>query len=377
MQDGQEQQAVLERVEALERTVAALCRERDAAARKLRRWQITGGAALLALLGFLMPGSPAAAQLSVEERLAAVEQKTNSLWTRFMHVTRNGHNLYITGANLHIRNGEGGTETVNGRGNLILGYGEARPENPDGSDANARTGSHNVVVGGQANYTSYGGIVGGLRNNLLGPYAAVTGGTGNTAEGPQSAVSGGGGNVAAGAQSVVAGGQMNQAVGSWSCVSGGQHNKATDTHAAVSGGYNNLAGAAWASVSGGGSNIISGPVASISGGEMNKATGRFASVTGGRKNSATAQHATVTAGLLNIAQAQFASVSGGEENKSSGPKASISGGYRNITGWMSSSISGGMNLRDTYHYAWHSGGLMPPSGGPGKFYAYQTVAVGP
>lgn len=58
--------------------------------------------------------------------------------------------------------GSGSTEgTVNGRGNLIVGYNERLV-----GDTNIRTGSHNLVVGAFNNYSSYGGQVIGYNNTI-------------------------------------------------------------------------------------------------------------------------------------------------------------------------------------------------------------------
>jgi hypothetical protein len=68
------------------------------------------------------------------------------------HFSCEGNDVFITGANLHLVNGLDGTETTNGLGNLIVGYNETRFE-----EENIRTGSHNVVVGLQHNFSSFGG----------------------------------------------------------------------------------------------------------------------------------------------------------------------------------------------------------------------------
>jgi hypothetical protein len=141
----------------------------------------------------------AAAQTYAQDQVAPVADK-------LVHVSRSGNDLFITGANLHICNGLGNTETTNGLGNLVIGYNETRG---DGDD---RTGSHNLVVGQQQNFSSFGGFVAGLDNNILGPYASVTGGTGNTATGRGSWIGGGQDNTANAPSDAVSGGQ-NSAVG--------------------------------------------------------------------------------------------------------------------------------------------------------------------
>ena len=81
-----------------------------------------------------------------------------------------GTTLQLTGINVQIVSGFGATDgAVNGRGNLIVGYNAA-------SSGQARTGSHNVVVGDEHEYTSYGGLVAGFKNTITGPFASVSGG---------------------------------------------------------------------------------------------------------------------------------------------------------------------------------------------------------
>ena len=90
-------------------------------------------------------------------------------------------------------NGTGNTETMNGVGNLIVGYNESRGFY---APSDNRTGSHNIVVGKWNNYASRGGLVAGLFNEVSGRYASVTGGTVNTASGEAATVGGGSGKTA-------------------------------------------------------------------------------------------------------------------------------------------------------------------------------------
>ena len=96
-----------------------------------------------------------------------------------------GPHIIFTGANVHIRSGSGYTDDApNGLGNLIVGYNE----NPW---TYARTGSHNMVIGPEHGYSSYGGFVAGVRNRISGVDSSVSGGRFNQANGNQSSVSGG------------------------------------------------------------------------------------------------------------------------------------------------------------------------------------------
>jgi hypothetical protein len=123
---------------------------------------------------------------------------------KLTHFSRNGNEIYITGANVNIRNGTGLTyQTLNGLGNLTIGYNEPRT----GSGAvNTRTGSHNLVLGFNNNYSHAGAIVAGAANSSTNHLASIYGGTGNTSGGLYSAVVGGYSNSATGGWSTILGG---------------------------------------------------------------------------------------------------------------------------------------------------------------------------
>ena len=195
----------------------------------------------------------------LEDKLSAVHYDETGL---------NGRpTLKIAGANLQLVNGGGTTDTVNGLGNLFVGYDEF---------GGTQTGSHNVILGTRQTFTSYGGIMGGGSNTLSGPGAVVFGG-GNTASGSRSAVTGGSSNVASGAIS-------------W--IGGAQNSDATAQNATVSGGANNTASGVFASISGGSNNVASGASASISGGGLNEASGNNSSILGGRDITVSTQYGT-------------------------------------------------------------------------------------
>lgn len=122
---------------------------------------------------------------------------------KLIHVSRNGNELYIRGANLHLENGSDATYAhLNGLGNLILGYNELR----NNGSPNVRTGSHNLILGLGNNYSAAGGIVGGIHNEITHHMGSVLGGTGNSSSG---------------LYAVVAGGFNNKALGNWSFIGGG------------------------------------------------------------------------------------------------------------------------------------------------------------
>jgi len=136
----------------------------------------------------------------------------------------------FTGVNVKIVNGVGSTDSINGVGNLIVGYDEPRSSSSD------KTGSHNLISGQEHNYPNYGGFVAGQSNTISGVLSSVSGGENNTASGDGSSISGGVASSATGEASSVTGGFGNTASGRWSSVSGGSGNRATGDRSSVSGG---------------------------------------------------------------------------------------------------------------------------------------------
>ena len=131
--------------------------------------------------------------------------------------------VIFTGCNVHVRNGQGETDSSNGVGNLIIGYNES-------VGANTRSGSHYVVIGPEHSYSSYGGLVAGYNNTVSGMYASVSGGSYNTASGTESSVSGGYNGEASGSHASVSGGVGNEASGSTASVNGGSSRTASGSH---------------------------------------------------------------------------------------------------------------------------------------------------
>jgi hypothetical protein len=284
---------VEERLQAMEQQLATVQRQ-------IRWWK---GAAGLCLLVGLLLGYPqfGQAQGTVESRLAALETKLARV-----SVANGGADIIISGANLNIINGAGSTQTANGLGNLIIGYNEAR-----GSGLDFRGGSHNLVIGQQSNYTSFGGIIGGYQNTISGPFAHVLTGYQNGALSFYSCIATGFSNNAANNYAAVLGGELNVASGMKSCVSGGFNNTASGAQAAVSGGENNTASVLGAAVSGGLGNTASGVNAAVSGGASNTASGFAAAVCGGFQNTASGTDSAVSGGYQNTAAAARATIGGG------------------------------------------------------------------
>jgi hypothetical protein len=280
-----------ERLDALEQQVQTLTQHTHTVTRRLHWWRgLACGAVVLAVLTWALPSSKTADAQSetIANRLSALQDVIETLEGILRHVkvvtTPDGlKEVVITGANLRIVNGLGSTgctddqgESIpncpNGLGNLIVGYNELRDLStctpPDPFCKNTRTGSHNMVVGMQHNFSRFGGLVVGQFNTISGDFAAVSGGKVSIASGPDSSVSGGFGNIASGPNSSVSGGEENTASGGSSSVSGGFRNIASGFFAAITGGQENTAsGDGASSVSGGFRNIASGQIATVSGGQ--------------------------------------------------------------------------------------------------------------
>ena len=166
-------------------------------------------------------------------RVAALEFKT-----QFMSADSAAMSTIFSGCNLFVNNDSGNTASIvsnaagEGLGNLIVGYNSTGHRL--GNDV--RTGSHNLIVGDDNNYSSYGGIAAGRFATISGIYASVLGGYGNTASGDTATVSGGDSNTASGRNAAVSGGIRNTASGNWASVSGGQYGNAPGVSASISGG---------------------------------------------------------------------------------------------------------------------------------------------
>lgn len=159
-------------------------------------------------------------------RVTALETANAELQSRLAGVSRNGNTLRFSGMNLQLVDGLGSTGFTNGLGNLLIGYNE----NPGD-----QTGSHNLLLGTDQSFTSWGGIVAGSHNKISGAFASVTGGVNNEASGPWSTVTGGGYNTANGFYSSISGGSENTS-DIYGSVSGGEHNSALGEGSSILGG---------------------------------------------------------------------------------------------------------------------------------------------
>jgi hypothetical protein len=162
--------------------------------------------------------------------------------------TSNGYPVALfRGINLQIVNGTGDTRTMNGLGNLIVGYdrpstggfvcslgvaeSEAECRGGGGQWAQShKSGSHNIVGGDFNNYSSWGGLVLGFENTISAPAAVVLSGGRNRAGGTMASITGGSYNTASGYYSAVSGGSGNRASGEFTTVSGGAQRTAPSAH---------------------------------------------------------------------------------------------------------------------------------------------------
>jgi hypothetical protein len=144
------------------------------------------------------------------------------------------------GVNLQVVNGVGKTESANGAGNIVIGYDENTSLN--------QSGSHNLILGEEQTFTSYGGIVAGYKDTISGAFASVTGGGFNQATGKEAAISGGWSNTASAENASVSGGRENQAKNLYTWIGGGQTNTVTGKLASIFGGHKLEAAVEWEAI---------------------------------------------------------------------------------------------------------------------------------
>src|SRR6266508_4052165 len=116
-----------ERFEALEQQTVQLKHHSRTIDRQLRWWRgLACGLVVLALCTWALP--VVTAQDTRHDDKKGLEHRVAALEKLLKHFRRDGDNVIIKGANLHIRNGLGETTTTNGLGNLIVGYNQPRQE---------------------------------------------------------------------------------------------------------------------------------------------------------------------------------------------------------------------------------------------------------
>lgn len=191
--------------------------------------------ALLIVIPFSLYASARSNSGGLAERVAELEVQVAAMEEILQYVRVEteeirgvtGPHWIIEGANVHVRSGSGNTwddcnpivdpdwpncEILTGLGNLIIGYNEQFGVGPP-TPREVRTGSHNLIVGELHSFSSFGGFVAGINNDITGWGASVCGGVGNEASGNGASVSGG---------------HRNLASGNWASVSGGQDREAPD-----------------------------------------------------------------------------------------------------------------------------------------------------
>lgn len=183
--------------------------------------------------------------------------------------------IQFSSVNVQVVNGEGTTASLNGEGNLVIGY----DENPANR---SQTGSHNLILGSYQQYTSFGGILAGAFNATEAEYASVLGGHGNDADGARAVVDGGEANVAYGLAASVSGGSFSSAGGKWSTVSGGEEDRATGEASAIQGGFHNYAVGEYTAVDGGEDNWAEANRSTLDGGYKNTTLGELSAIFGGK-----------------------------------------------------------------------------------------------
>lgn len=189
-------------------------------------------------------------RVSTLESLAAtpVEQELLTDLAAYLDIDRSSSTLVVSGANVQIVNGARTTESTNGVGNLILGYGE---DAYGYERAGMRAGSHSLVMGMNHAYTGYANLVHGDGGYVTGNHAAVIGTSSGSAGGRRSVIVGGYGGYASGEGSVVVAGQYGVTYGAGAASVSGYGNEVTSDDAASIGGlYGSVTGTGAVSVGG-------------------------------------------------------------------------------------------------------------------------------
>jgi hypothetical protein len=200
--------------------------------------------------------------------------------------------IVFSGVNIQLVNGLNATESDNSAGNIIVGYNEQT--NPSG----LRTGSHNIALGQNNQYTEYAGIVGGERNAIKSPFSSIIGGTDNLT------------NVNNGEGGIIIGAQNSETQGN---------------HGVIVGGLSHLT--SWENDGG-----------VIVGGEGNVVRFDNSVIVGGRTNQADAMNSVVVGGVGNFishTDAIESVIIGGESNviNEDAPWSVVGGGYnRGVSG---------------------------------------------
>jgi hypothetical protein len=241
-----------------------------------------------------------------DERYASLRELADHLSVEYLDDGAGGlaKTFRFTGVNVQLVNALGATNgnpgapgavasntTTNSSGNLIVGYREASGR------AITRVGSHNVVVGTQAGYEGFGGLLSGWRPEVSSPLAAVLSGDGNHVTGDLGVAAGGAMGTVVARSSTLVGGFDSRIVGERAYLGGGRHNVARADETAVLGGSANFTEELRTTITGGAGGRTLGRYATVSGGVGNTAQGPYSTVTGGENNTADGPKATVASGM--------------------------------------------------------------------------------
>ncbi len=274
--------------------------------KRLRRAEQRQKATAGLLLGTMVFGSllltrPAA----ISQTSTQLQAEIAALQATLQFVTTSGTTMTISGANLIVNNGGGKTASANGLGNIYIGYDELRNDTPN---TDVRTGSHNLILGSQNSFASWGGIVAGSDNTISASFACVEGGFGNVASGAYANIGGGYQNVASANSTYVGGGGQNTASGPGASITGGNSNTASGGSSAISGGYANVASGSSTYVGGGENNTAAGTASSVTGGYGNQANAAASAISGGASNTTNGANSIVLGGNSNTASDSYAVV---------------------------------------------------------------------
>ncbi len=232
---------------------------------------------------------------------------------------------FFRACNVYIQDGEGRTapaSTPNGLGNLIIGYNEG--------GANEQFGCHNLILGVDNSYTSYGGIVDGMDNSISGPCASVLGG------------------------------EQNNNLGHNCVIVSGTHNSINGQSSAILSGDDNLVMSAESAIVSGTGNEVTAPYACVVGGAQNAALGQWSTVSAGTQNGAMQAYSWIGGGENNHSEGVGSAVSGGSSNVAQGDYSSITGGSSNLVTGLNSTISGGISITEIFPDSWTARGYLIP-----------------
>ena len=273
--------------------------------------------------------------------------------------------VLLSGANLQVVNGEGSTETVNGLGNVIIGYDEATT---DTEVEDVKEASHSIIAGKGHRYEGYGGIITGEENYLQGNNSVILATTGSSSASDFTVILAGYGHeISALAGGAILGGANHHisSLSSGVIVSGNNHTlgapdssdgDGTANHIFIGGGVSGVATADYATVLGGSESTVTGEQGTVVGGESGWAAGQASLVAGGSGSKASGYASLSAGGEANDAQDLVSSVVGGGASKAVGRGSTVVGGYDRWTSADYATSAGGVWGGASGMYALAAGG---------------------